>query len=185
MKKLFHLLILASTVASQYVHADEFNHDGIRIIIPGVTSEKQLVRSKPGSSAYLVTQKDVSDTSQTLVETYIQVEASDSYQKYGAEEGAAWCLSLVRMHIPGKALKELNFPRSVLISGRKAMSFTMTHNGTYSSDTWRGDMVNVAVYCIVEPTRQIQIEVIGSSNVAQDAFARTVSGIEKMEITSD
>lgn len=185
MKHFSLLYLLAMLLGTQTAHADEFNHEGIRIAFPGTSMEEQIGLPRPGFAGYRIRQVHPGSTEQTNVETFIHVSASDSYHAYGPNRAALLCLAEKLERVNRKDINKLSEPKPVTISGKAAMSFSMTIPGKYESDTFRDQIVNVAVYCIVEPKRQILIQVISPPSTKEELLTNTITGIEHMELTAD
>ncbi|MFZ6746710.1 hypothetical protein ACO0LC_26080 [Undibacterium sp. JH2W] len=184
MKKLIFLLLLATFLGPRLACADDFYKEGIWIAFPGDFKEEKLGLEREGHARYRVKQKDPAQPSRTLVETFIQVDKSDAYQQYGAEEGAESCLGLLMERVGRQNIRQLTFPKKLQLSGSLAMSFTMIHPGRYATNTWEAELVNSTIYCIVEPAREVVITVLAPADTPQELFANTLKSIESLKFVS-
>lgn len=171
--------------------AREFNHAGIQINLPDSFTERKIAHRLPeGHENYVFTKQYGTGSPQEAigVSLYIRdISAESTTQQRLKTKGAAHESEL---SLAVAARNVFTFPefrllkdiRHLDISGNKAATATVSYSASYADPVWTTGVVNVAIYCITESTREIQFQVFALSDAPKDLVSSTIEAVENVKI---
>lgn len=183
------ILAAAAIFSTHFALAGEFNHGSIRMNLPSNFAERKIAQTE-GNTTYVLTRPYGSGSPQEIIGISVHIRDisndSEAQQRlrvkgvaYEAELSLAVAVRNLAAFPQFKLVKDF---RPLDMSGNKAVTATVSYLGSYAVPAWTNGVANVAIYCITEPTREIEFQVFALSDAPKDLVSSAIEAVENVEL---
>jgi hypothetical protein len=181
------LFIFIISIISRSAYAGEFDFDGIHLDLPIGFEEKKIEQHVTGLSTHVFIQNYGAGSKHESIVIHVQIRdfADGSFEQLKYKKDGAASLSELSLAVAVRKVfvypkfKLLSNPRTLEISSQSAIAASVSYDGSYADRAWKDSVVNVAIYCIAEPNREIEFQIAGVSDAPNDIYSSAISAVEK------